>query len=64
MTKLYDLFDKTTGNPVKLKLSKDGVKGDVIAEIYDSGRDTVTVTLRGINNCTGTVSDTFEVEWY
>jgi len=62
--KLYDLFDKTTGNPVKLKLSKDGVKGDVIAEIYDSGRDTVTVTLRGINNCTGTVSDTFEVEWY
>ncbi len=64
VTKLYDIYDKTTMTPVKLKLSKDGYKGDIIADIRDNGRDAVTVTLQGINNCTGTASETFEVEWY
>ncbi len=61
VTKLYDIYDKTTGSPTKFKLSKDGVRGDIVATVQDN-RSYITITLRGINNCTGEVSESFEVQ--
>ena len=61
VTRLYDIYDRFTGSPVKYKISKDGVKGDIRATVEDHGKY-ITIILEGINNCTGTASEEFEVE--
>ncbi|MBQ3786035.1 MAG: hypothetical protein II799_02060 [Lachnospiraceae bacterium] len=60
VTKLYGIREKYSLSPTKYKLSKDGNKGDVIAEIHESGSNAVTITVKGINNCTGSFSKTFD----
>jgi hypothetical protein len=62
VVRLYDICDRVTGRPVKLKLSRDGYKGDLKAELRESGRNELQVVLTGINNCTGTHTESFELD--